>query len=185
MESIPRCKANVLDLNRGSALKPISQQSLASGALAVASKTGGSQIGAFNEAQLRSVLACQQPHLGPAEEASCEAQALSVIAALQAFKPRDAIEGMMAAQAVAAHHTAMECLRRACQPGESSEVASRLRRDAAAMSQGFVTLVAALERRRDRTARQVIRVERVIVEAGGQAIVGAVGLVPPQAGGCP
>lgn len=73
----------------------------------------------------------------------------------------------------------------ACQPGESPEVASRLRRDAAAMSRSFADLVTTLERRRDRTARQVIRVERVVVEAGGQTIVGAVGMAPAPAGGHP
>jgi hypothetical protein len=92
---------------------------------------------------------------------------------------------MIAAQAVGAHHTVMECLHRACQPGESPEVASRLRRDAAAMSRSFADLVTTLERRRDRTARQVIRVERVVVEAGGQAIVGAVGMALAQVGGHP
>jgi hypothetical protein len=149
------------------------------------SKTGGTRIDAFNEAQLRSLLACLQPHLGPDQASSSEAQTLSAIAALRAFEPRDAIEGMIAAQAVGAHHTAMECLRRACQPGESPEVASRLHRDAAAMSRSFADLVTTLERRRDRTARQVIRVERVVVEAGGQAIVGAVGMAPAPAGGHP
>jgi hypothetical protein len=57
-----------------------------------------------------------------------------------------------------------------------------LRRDAAAMSRSFADLVTTLERRRDRTARQVIRVERVVIEAGGQAIVGTVGMAPAQAG---
>jgi hypothetical protein len=53
------------------------------------------------------------------------------------------------------------------------------------MSRTFTDLVTTLERRRDRTARQVIRVERVVVEAGGQAIVGAVVMPPAQAGGHP
>ena len=148
-------------------------------------KTGGTRSDAFNEAQLRPVLVCLQPHLGPTQDGSGETEALSAIAALQAFAPRDAIEGMIAAQAVAAHHTAMECLRRACQRGESPEVASRLRRDAAAMNRSFAELVMTLERRRDRTARQVIRVERVVVEAGGQAIVGAVEMAPAKPGGHP
>ena len=69
--------------------------------------TGGSRIAAFNEAQLRSVLACLQPPLGPAEEGAAEAHLLAGIAALRAFQPRDAVEGMLAAQAVAAHHAAM------------------------------------------------------------------------------
>jgi ferritin-like metal-binding protein YciE len=53
------------------------------------------------------------------------------------------------------------------------------------MSRSFADLVTTLERRRDQTARQVIRVERVVVEAGGQAIVGTVGMVPAQVGGYP
>jgi hypothetical protein len=39
------------------------------------SKTGGTRIDALNEAQLRSVLACLQPHLGPDQDASGGAQA--------------------------------------------------------------------------------------------------------------
>ncbi len=145
--------------------------------------TGGTRNAFFNEAQLRSVLACLQPPLGPPSEDAAAAQVLAATAALQAFRPGDAIEGMLAAQAVAAHNAAMECLRRACEPGQSAEVSSRLRRDGAAMSRTFVDLLAALDRRRGKTARQVVRVERVTVEAGAQAIVGAVGPAAAPGGG--
>ena len=147
--------------------------------------TGGTRNAFFNEAQLRSVLVCLQPPLGPPSEDAAAAQVLTATAALQAFRSGDAIEGMLAAQAVAAHNAAMECLRRACEPGQSAEVASRLRRDGAAMSRTFVHLLAGLDRRRGKTARQVVRVERVTVEAGAQAIVGAVGpaAAPGRGGG--
>ena len=145
--------------------------------------TGGSGIAAFNVAQLRSVLACLQPPLGPGEDGAAEAQVLAGMAALRAFQPRDGVEGMIAAQAVAAHHAAMECLRLACEPAQSPEVASRLRRDAAAMSRTFGELLSALDRRRGKTARQVVRVERVTVQAGAQAIVGVVGSTPHAEGG--
>jgi hypothetical protein len=145
--------------------------------------TGGTRVAAFNESQLRSVLACVQPHLGPAPEDAVAAPVMAAMAALQAFQPRDGVEGMIAAQAVAAHHAAMECLRLACEPAQSPEVASRLRRDAAAMSRTFGELLAALDRRRGKTARQVVRVERVTVQAGAQAIVGVVGSTPHGEGG--
>ena len=145
--------------------------------------TGGTRVAAFNEAQLRSVLACVQPHLGPASEDAVAAPVMAAMAALHAFQPRDAVEGMIAAQAVAAHHAAMECLRLACEPAQSPEVASRLRRDAAAMSRIFGELLSALDRRRGKTARQVVRVERVTVQAGAQAIVGVVGSTPHAEGG--
>jgi hypothetical protein len=57
---------------------------------------GGTRIDAFNEAQLRSVLACLQPQMGPYQESSSETQAFLAIAALRAFEPHDVIEGMSA-----------------------------------------------------------------------------------------
>ena len=53
----------------------------------------------------------------------------AVAAALAAFKPKDEIEGMLAAQATALHSTSMECLRRAMLPNQPPDIASRLRKD--------------------------------------------------------
>src|SRR5262245_37063135 len=45
----------------------------------------------------------------------------ATLAALVGIRPRDEIEGMIAAQLLAAHNTAMECYRRAMIQGQSIE----------------------------------------------------------------
>lgn len=52
------------------------------------------------------------------EEGGQEQHVRAVMAALRSFKPRDEIEGMLAAQTVALHFGAMECLRRAMIPAQ-------------------------------------------------------------------
>jgi hypothetical protein len=90
-----------------------------------------------------------------------------------AFKPTDEIEGMLAAQAMAMHHASMECSRRAMLPEQPFEVASKLRKDAANMARAMTDMLDALDRKRGK-GPQVVRVERVVVHEGGQAIVGNV-----------
>lgn len=96
------------------------------------------------------------------------------IAAMVEFKPQDGIEGMMAAQAFGLHTAAMECLRRAMIPEQPGEAANQLRRQGANLSRAFLDVLAALDRKRGKGVRQVVRVERVMVAPGGQAIVGNV-----------
>jgi hypothetical protein len=97
----------------------------------------------------------------------------AALSAVQGFAPRDPVEGMMAAQAVALHHAAMECFRRAMIPGQSFEVADRLRRQGANLSRAMVDMAEGIDRRRGK-GPQVVRVERVVVQDGGQAIVGTI-----------
>ncbi len=97
----------------------------------------------------------------------------AALSAVQGFAPRDPVEGMMAAQAVALHHAAMECFRRAMIPGQSFEVADRLRRQGANLSRAMADMAEGIDRRRGK-GPQVVRVERVVVQDGGQAIVGAI-----------
>ena len=106
----------------------------------------------------------------PEEIVAATAAALS---AVQGFAPRDPVEGMMAAQAVALHHAAMECFRRAMIPAQPFEVADRLRRQGANLSRAMAEMAEAIDRRRGK-GTQVVRVERVVVQDGGQAIVGAI-----------
>ena len=80
---------------------------------------------------------------------------------------------MIAAQAMAAHHASMECSRRAMVPDQPFEAAQGLRKAAANASRTFAELLAALDRKRGKVA-QVVRVERVVVHEGGQAIIGNV-----------
>ena len=80
---------------------------------------------------------------------------------------------MLAAQATAMHFQAMECFRRAVLPDQHSDVAAKLRKDGANLARGMTDMLEALDRKRGK-GPQVVRVERVVVHEGGQAIVGNV-----------
>ena len=58
-------------------------------------------------------------------------------------------------------------------PGQPSEVASKLRKDAANMARAMTDMLDAMDRKRGK-GPQVVRVERVVVHEGGRAIVGNV-----------
>ena len=94
--------------------------------------------------------------------------------ALAGIGPRDAAEGMLAAQMVAVHEAALECLRRAMLDGQSFEGRQANLGQASKLTRSYAVLLEALDRHRGKGQPQVVRVERVTVEAGGQAIVGAV-----------
>jgi len=61
-------------------------------------------------------------------------------------------------------------------------VASKLRRDGANLARGVADMLDAIDRKRGK-APQVVRVERVVVHDGGQAIVGNVQPVAVLSGG--
>jgi len=135
---------------------------------------GGSKRHAFNGSMLRSVMSSMWVQRnGPDDADAVKAAVQTAAAALRAFKPTDEIEGMLAAQVVAAHHGAMECYRRAMLPDQPSEAATRLRKDAANLSRTMADMLGALDRKRGK-GPQVIRVERMVVQDGGQAVVGNV-----------
>ena len=149
---------------------------------------GGSDCSAFNKLLVREVL---QTAWFPPYEAGSEAEkedgkdtrSAATFAAIKAFKPTDEIEAMIAAQAVALHFGTMECLRRAMLAGQPFETATKLRKDGANLARGMTDMLAALDRKRGK-GPQVIRVEQVVVQNGGQAIVGAVqagAALPPAA----
>ena len=140
----------------------------------------GSRSHMFNTVLLNSVaLACCCPS-GMTEEQRHErySRALHAVAS---FDPEDEIEGMIAAQAVAMHLGAMECFRRSMVPEQPGDAAARLRKDGASLARGMVEMIAALDRKRGRVGNQVVRVEHVTVQPGGQAIVGNV--TPGKPGG--
>jgi hypothetical protein len=130
---------------------------------------GGSNYQEFTQTLLDGVLATL-PTRNPAETAKRVAAAA---AALAAFRPADEIEAMLAGQCVALHFGAMECLRRAILPDQHPEAASKLRRDGANLARGMTDMLDAMDRKRGK-GPQVVRVERVVVHEGGQAIVGNV-----------
>lgn len=92
---------------------------------------------------------------------------------VEAFRPTDPVEAMIATQSVGLHMMAMETMRRAMLPGQPADVASRLRKDAANTARAMVEMAEALDRRRGKGLQRIV-VERVQVAPGGQAIVGHV-----------
>ena len=136
-------------------------------------KVAGADSDRLNGLLLRAVLGCLPCSAADAPE-DRERRVGAALDAVRGFGPRDAVEGMLAAQAVAMHLAGMAALQRSQRPDLPAEVASRLRRDGAGLCRAMAEMVQALDRRRGKGARQVVRVERVVVQEGGQAIVGAV-----------
>ena len=134
---------------------------------------GGSKVDEFNDFILRDTLATAWFPPGK-DDRAVERRIRAAVAAVTAFKPTDEIEGMLAAQAVALHFGAMECFRRAMIAEQPGEFQSKLRKDGANLARGMTEMLDALDRKRGKGPRQIVRVERVVVQDGGQAIVGAV-----------
>jgi hypothetical protein len=97
----------------------------------------------------------------------------AALATLQGIKPRDEVEGMLAAQMVACHSAAMECYRRAMIPDQPLIGRESNLRFADKLSKTYAQQMEALKHHRQK-ADQTVRVERVYVGDGGQAIVGNV-----------
>jgi hypothetical protein len=132
----------------------------------------GSDDPRFNNVLLNAVLKTLWVPSGVTEDHRSDLIG-AALSAVRGFNPRDEVEGMMASQAVALHFAAMECARRAMLPEQPSEAADKLRRQIANMSHAMVDMAEAIDRRRGK-GPQVVRVERVVVHDGGQAIVGSI-----------
>jgi hypothetical protein len=100
-------------------------------------------------------------------------QLSATITALVGIGPRDELEGMMAAQLIAAHNAAMECYRRAMIGEQTFEGRRENLNQANKLSRTWATLLEALNRYRGK-GQQKVTVEHVHVHAGGQAVVGTV-----------
>jgi hypothetical protein len=87
--------------------------------------------------------------------------------------PKDELEGMMAAQLIAAHNAAMECYRRAMLSDQTFESRRENLTQANKLSRTWATLLEALNRHRGK-GHQRVTVEHVHVHPGGQAVVGMV-----------
>ena len=95
----------------------------------------------------------------------------ATIGLMEAIEPRDAIEGMIAAQMIGMHNLTMECLRRA-------QFSTGPNRDALLnqinkTGRTFGLLVETLNKHRGKGRQQMV-VKHVHVHQGGQAIVGSV-----------
>src|SRR5215467_3627567 len=97
----------------------------------------------------------------------------ATVAALAGIGPKDEIEGMIAAQLLAAHNAAMECYRRAMLGEQSFEGRRENLGQANKLSRTYAVLLDALNRHRGK-GQQKVTVEHVHVHEGGQAIVGTV-----------
>jgi hypothetical protein len=101
-------------------------------------------------------------------------QLSATVAALVGIGPKDELEGMMAAQLIAAHNAAMECYRRAMIGEQTFEGRRENLAQANKLSRTYAALIEALNRHRGK-GQQKVTVEHVHVHAGGQAVVGVVG----------
>jgi hypothetical protein len=132
---------------------------------------GGSKSDRFNSTLIDAMVKTGWFPPGQSEE-DRNLQLFVAVTGLQAFAPADEIEGMIAAQAMAAHHASMECSRRAMVPDQPFEAAHGFRKAAANASRTFVELLSALDRKRGTGGQQKVTVEHVHVHSGGQAVVG-------------
>lgn len=98
---------------------------------------------------------------------------LAAVAALEAIAPTDGVEGMLAAQMVATHEAAMECLRRAMLSQQTFEGRDQNLKHATKLLGIYERQLGALDKHRGK-GRQKIAVEHVHVHPGAQAIVGDV-----------
>lgn len=100
-------------------------------------------------------------------------QLSATLAALAGIEPKDELEGMMAAQLIAAHSAAMECYRRAMIGEQTFEGRRESLAQANKLSRTYATPLEALNRHRGK-GQQKMTAELVDVHAGGQAVVGMV-----------
>jgi hypothetical protein len=100
-------------------------------------------------------------------------QLSATVAALLGIGPRDELEGMIAAQLIAAHNAAMECYRRAMLGEQSFEGRRENLNQANKLSRSYAVLLESLNRHRGK-GQQKVTVEHVHVHSGGQAVVGVV-----------
>jgi hypothetical protein len=133
-------------------------------------RLGGSQSDHWN-----NVLANQTVNaLWLAKDAETrQRQYSATAAALSGIEPKDEVEGMIAAQLIAAHNTTMECYRRAMINDQTFESRRENLSQANKLSRTYAVLLDALNHHRGK-GQQKVTVEHVHVHSGGQAIVGAV-----------
>jgi hypothetical protein len=101
-----------------------------------------------------------------------EANINFVLAVVNGIEPRDEVEAMLGAQMAAVHMASMTFARRLAHV-ENLPQQESAGRAFNKLARTFTTQMEALKRYRS-TGQQTVRVERVSVEAGGQAIVGSV-----------
>jgi len=132
---------------------------------------GGSRSDHFNNILANETI--QTLWLKHSDPETRDKQYAATVAALIGIGPRSELEGMMAAQLIAAHNAAMECYRRAMIGEQSFEGRRENLTQANKLSRTFATVLEALNRHRGKS-QQKVTVEHVHVHAGGQAVVGTI-----------
>ncbi|HRO00135.1 MAG TPA: hypothetical protein PLX43_01305 [Nitrobacter sp.] len=141
---------------------------------------GGSQSDHWNNTLAnQAVQALWLKNSSPEER---DKQLSATVAALIGIAPKDELEGMMAAQLVAAHNAAMECYRRAMIGEQTFEGRRENLAQANKLSRTYAALLETLNRHRGK-GQQKVTVEHVHVHAGGQAVVGMVAAARQPGGG--
>ena len=132
---------------------------------------GGSDSDYFNQMLANQTLGALW--IAHSDDEERNRQFLAASAALIGAKPENELEGMLVSQMIACHAASLECHRRAMLAEQSVEGRQINLSAASRMSRTYATLLEALNRYRGK-GEQLVRVEHVTVQAGGQAIVGAV-----------
>ncbi|MEC5325220.1 hypothetical protein [Aurantimonas sp. A3-2-R12] len=132
---------------------------------------GGSQSDHWNN--ILANQAVQALWMKNSDAETRDRQLSATVSALIGIGPKDELEGMMAAQLIAAHNAAMECYRRAMIVEQTYEGRRENLNQANKLSRTYAALLEALNRHRGK-GQQKVTVEHVHVHAGGQAVVGTV-----------
>jgi hypothetical protein len=111
--------------------------------------------------------------VGHSDKDTCDRQYSATVMALVGIAPKDEIEGMIAAQLIAAHNAAMECYRRAMHSEQTFAGRRENLNQANKLSRSYAVLLEALNRHRGK-GQQKVTVEHVHVHSGSQAVVGVV-----------
>ena len=130
---------------------------------------GGSQSDHWNNTLANQAVQALWVKNSSAEER--DKQLSATVAALMGIAPKDELEGMMAAQLIAAHNAAMECYRRAMIGEQTFEGRRENLAQANKLSRTYATLLEALNRHRGK-GQQKVTVEHVHGHSGGQAVAG-------------
>jgi hypothetical protein len=134
-------------------------------------RIGGSQSDHWNDVLVNQTV--QALWINHSDKDTRDLQYSATVAALIGIGPKDEIEGMIAAQLLAAHNAAMECYRRAMLGEQTFEGRRENLSQANKLSRTYAVLLDALNRHRGK-GQQKVTVEHVHVHSGGQAIVGTV-----------
>lgn len=96
-----------------------------------------------------------------------------VISMLLELRPQNGLEGMLISQMIATHNMSMEMCKRSTLPEQTVEGVSENVKRSVKLMQTFTAQLTTLQKMRNK-GQQVIQVQHVNVEAGGQAVVGNV-----------